>query len=177
MNVQLYDKNFKPYLSKDQISLAVSKVAQEINSLYADKNPVLIAVLNGAFMFCADLCRNLNCSPEVQFVKLSSYEGLQSTGIVKELIGLNIDLTNRHVIVIEDIVDTGGTVEILKEMLAEKNVASLAVATFLFKPAAFKGVELPGFIGMEIPNDFVVGYGLDYNGLGRELAELYVLNN
>jgi len=177
VNVQLNDKNFKPYLSKDKISLVVSTVAREINLVYAGKRPILIGVLNGAFMFCADLCRKLDCSPELHFVKLSSYEGLHSTGKVKELIGLNIDLTNRHVIVIEDIVDTGKTIEILKGMLTEKNVASIAVATFLFKPAAFKGAELPDFIGMEIPNDFVVGYGLDYDGLGRELAELYVLNN
>ena len=164
-------------MTKIEIAQAVSKVAGELNLAYAGKQPILLGVLNGAFMFCADLAKELDCNPEIHFVKMASYDGLKSSGEVQELIGLAVDVSNRHVVLVEDIVDTGLTIQRIINDLTTRNVASLKVATFLFKPNAFKGEVLPDFIGLEIPNDFVVGYGLDYDGLGRELPELYVLND
>lgn len=177
LNIQLKDKSFKPYLSTGEIADAVSLVSDGINKNYGGKNPIVLGVLNGAFMFCADLAKKLTCNPEIHFVKMASYDGVESTGQVTQLIGLNVDLTNRYVIIVEDIVDTGLTIERLRDDLKDLGAASIKVATFLFKPDAFKGKHHPDFIGKEIPNDFVVGYGLDYDGLGRELSELYVLNN
>jgi hypoxanthine phosphoribosyltransferase len=175
--VELADKSFRPYLTKEEIANSIREVAQAINLDYAGKNPILVAVLNGSFMFCSDLSKLLTCQPEIHFVKLSSYEGVSTTGTVQQLIGLTQDISNRHVIIIEDIVDTGLTIGVLREKLAQQNIASLKVATFLYKPNAYKGTVEPEYVGKIIPNDFVVGYGLDYNGLGRELPELYVLNN
>jgi hypoxanthine phosphoribosyltransferase len=176
MNVKLEDKEFKPYLSAAEINTAVKRLAERINKDYAGKNPLIVAVLNGSFMFCADFARKLTCEPEFQFVKLSSYQGTASTGRVVESFGLPEDMRNRHVIVLEDIVDTGLTTRGLFQSLKSKRVASAEIVTLFFKSEAFISAVQPKYYGINLPNVFVVGYGLDYKGKGRELPELYVLN-
>lgn len=163
-------------MSADKIDEAVSELAERINKDYNGKNPLIIGVLNGSFMFCADLARKLTCEPEFQFVKLSSYDGTASTGRVIESFGLPENMKNRHVIVLEDIVDTGLTTRGLFQSLKTKQVASAEVLTLFFKSSAFISAVQPKYYGIDLPNAFVVGYGLDYNGKGRELKELYVLN-
>ena len=177
MNVILGDKEFKPFLGAKDIADAVDNLAQQINRDYAGKKPLIIGVLNGSFMFCADFARKLTCQPEFQFVKLSSYEGTTTTGRVVESFGLPEDMRNRHVIVLEDIVDTGLTTRGLFQSLKSKHVASAEIVTLFFKSEAFISAVQPKYYGIDLPNEFVVGYGLDYNGLGRELPELYVLNS
>jgi hypoxanthine phosphoribosyltransferase len=163
-------------MNRHEIAEVVSRVAVSINEVYSTKKPLLVGVLNGAFMFCSDLAKKLECQPEIHFVKVSSYSGMQSTGELNTLIGLSASVENRHVILVEDIVDTGLTMEKLVQEIAKLNPATLETACFLFKPTAFKGTTKPRFVGKEIPDDFVVGYGLDYDQLGRELPELYVLD-
>jgi hypoxanthine phosphoribosyltransferase len=175
MNIRLGDKDFRPYLSAAEIDKAIAELAQRINADYANKKPLIIAVLNGSFMFCADFARKLTCGPEFQFVKLSSYKGTTTTGKVIEHFGLPDDLRNRHVLVLEDIVDTGLTTRGLYQTLKNKHVASAEIVTLFFKSEAFISAVQPKYYGIDLPNEFVVGYGLDYNGLGRELPELYVL--
>ena len=176
MTITLGDKEFRPYLTAAEIDAAVSKLSERINKDYAGKNPLIIGVLNGSFMFCADFARKLNCKPEFQFVKLSSYDGTATTGRVVESFGLPEDMRNRHVIVLEDIVDTGLTTRGLFQQLKSKHVASAEIVTLFFKSQAFISAVQPKYFGIDVPNLFVVGYGLDYNGKGRELPELYVLN-
>lgn len=173
--VTLKDKQFKPYISSEKILAAVKEVAKKINSDLTGESPVFLAVLNGSFMFAADLMKEINLNCEISFVKLASYHGTTSSGTITELIGLNQDLTGRTVIVIEDIVDTGNTLEKLAEILNNKKVKSFKIATAFFKPTAYTKNIKVDYVGMEIPNDFVVGYGLDYDGLGRNLKDVYVL--
>lgn len=173
--VTLKDKQFKPYISSDKILEAVKQVAQKINSDLAGESPVFLAVLNGSFMFAADLMKEINLNCEISFVKLASYHGTTSTGTVSELIGLNQDISGRTVIIVEDIVDTGNTLEKLAEILTNKKVKSFKIATAFFKPTAYTKKLKVDYVGMEIPNDFVVGYGLDYDGLGRNLKDVFVL--
>jgi hypoxanthine phosphoribosyltransferase len=173
--VTLKDKQFKPYISSDKILEAVKQVAAKINSDLAGESPVFLAVLNGSFMFAADLMKEINLSCEISFVKLASYHGTTSSGTITELIGLNQDLAGRTVIIIEDIVDTGNTLEKLAEILNTKKVKSFKIATAFFKPTAYTKNIKVDYVGMEIPNDFVVGYGLDYDGLGRNLKDVFVL--
>lgn len=173
--VTLKDKQFKPYISSEKILEAVKQVATKINSDLAGESPVFLAVLNGSFMFAADLMKEINLNCEISFVKLASYHGTTSTGTVSELIGLNQDLTGRTVIIVEDIVDTGNTIVKLTELLKDKNVKSYKIATAFFKPSVYKKSIKIDYVGMEIPNDFVVGYGLDYDGLGRNLKDVFVL--
>ena len=176
MNVKVGDKEFRQYLSAEEIDKSIAHLAERINSDYADKKPLIIGVLNGSFMFCADFARKLTCGPEFQFVKLSSYQGTTTTGKVVEHFGLPDDMRNRHVLILEDIVDTGLTTRGLYQALKSKNVASAEIVTLFFKSEAFISAVQPKYYGIDLPNEFVVGYGLDYNGLGRELPELYVLN-
>ena len=173
--VTLKDKQFKPYISSDKILEAVKQVAEKINSDLAGESPVFLAVLNGSFMFASDLMKEINLNCEISFVKLASYHGTTSSGTITELIGLNQDLTGRTVIIIEDIVDTGNTLEKLAEVLATKKVKSFKIATAFFKPTAYTKKIKVDYAGLEIPNDFVVGYGLDYDGLGRNLKDVYIL--
>lgn len=174
--VTLKDKQFKPYISSGKILEAVKQVANKINSDLAGESPVFLAVLNGSFMFAADLMKEINLNCEISFVKLASYHGTTSTGTVSELIGLNQDLTGRTVIIVEDIVDTGNTIVKLTELLKDKNVKSYKIATAFFKPSVYKKNIKIDYVGMEIPNDFVVGYGLDYDGLGRNFKDLLVIS-
>lgn len=173
--VTLKDKQFKPYISSDKILEAVKQVAEKINSDLAGESPVFLAVLNGSFMFASDLMKEINLNCEISFVKLASYHGTTSSGIITELIGLNQDLTERTVVILEDIVDTGNTVEKLAEILNNKKVKSFKIASAFFKPTAYTKNIKVDYVGLEIPNDFVVGYGLDYDGLGRNLKDVYVL--
>jgi hypoxanthine phosphoribosyltransferase len=173
--VTLKDKQFKPYISSDKILEAVKQVAEKINSDLAGESPVFLAVLNGSFMFAADLMKEIKLNCEISFVKLASYHGTTSSGTVSELIGLNQDISGRTVVIIEDIVDTGNTLEKLAEILSSRKVKSFKIATAFFKPSAYTKNIKVDYVGLEIPNDFVIGYGLDYDGLGRNLKDVYVL--
>jgi len=171
--IQVKDKYFEPFIAKGTIDAAVQLVAGQINRDYAGKNPILLAVLNGAFVFAADLLRNITVPCEISFVKYSSYSGTASTSQVKELIGINEDLRGRHVIVVEDIVDTGITMEKLLQDVHAREPIDVKLACFCFKPDAFLKSFKIDYLGMSIPNDFIVGYGLDYDGFGRNLPEIY----
>ncbi len=172
---RIHDLDFVPYLSASQIDAEVKRVAAELSSAYRDKNPIFLAVLNGSFMFASDLFKALDFPCRIQFVKMKSYEGTES-GTMNTLIGLEGDLANEHIVVVEDIVDTGRTMKKLLDLLHEKQVASLAVCTLLFKKEALLENVPVDYCGFEIPNRFVLGYGLDYDGLGRNLPEILQVN-
>tara|TARA_Y100000589_G_scaffold329390_1_gene375795 strand:- start:45485 stop:46030 length:546 start_codon:yes stop_codon:yes gene_type:complete len=175
--VILHDKTFVPYLSESKIKEAIQSLANSINNDYthSEKPPVFISVLNGSFMFTADLLKEITIPCEVSFVKMASYQGTQSTGKVNELIGVDENLEGRDIILLEDIVDTGNTLLKLVDLLKAQKIKSLKICTLLFKPEPYHN-QLPlDYIGIEIPNKFVVGYGLDYDNLGRNLKEIYVL--
>ncbi|MBN1651801.1 MAG: hypoxanthine phosphoribosyltransferase [Bacteroidales bacterium] len=171
--VQLYDRRFSVSIGADEINQAVQKVADKINKDYEGKNPLFLVVLNGAFMFASDLLKKVTIDCEISFVKLSSYSGTESTHVVRELIGLDEVLTDRYVIVVEDIIDTGITMENTIQKLKHLQAADVKIATLLFKPKAFQKAYNIDYIGLEIPNGFIVGYGLDYDGLGRNLPDIY----
>jgi hypoxanthine phosphoribosyltransferase len=175
--VTLKDKTFVPYISSDKISASVYQMAQEINVDLVNDMPLFLVVLNGSFMFAADLLKEVIIPCEISFIKLASYHGTSSTGTVAEMIGLTEEIKGRTVVIVEDIVDTGTTLEKLVSLLIKKEVKQIKVATFLFKPDAYKKQIKVDYIGMEILNDFVVGYGLDYDGLGRNMKEVYVLDS
>lgn len=153
----------------------VARVADEINRDLADENPLFVSVLNGSFMFTSDLMKHLNMPCELSFVKLASYEGTSSTGKVKELVGLNNDITGRTVVIVEDIVDTGFTMERLIETLRQRNPKDIRIATLLVKPDKLQVKLDIHYVAMNIPNDFIVGYGLDYDGLGRNYRDIYTV--
>ena len=171
--VKLHDKEFKISIPALEIDKSISKVADKINADYEGKNPLFIIVLNGAFMFASDLLKKIHIDCEITFVKLSSYVGTKSSHVVREVIGLDKSLAGRNVIVVEDIIDTGITMHDTLPKLKQMEAADVKIATLLFKPNAFQKDFPIDYIGMEIPNDFIVGYGLDYDGLGRNLADIY----
>jgi len=173
--IQLHDKTFVPFINEKTISAAIKKLANQIASDLNDEVPVFIGVLNGAFMVVSDLMKVYPRNCEVSFVKMASYEGTGSTGKVQELIGINENLRGRQVVLVEDIVDTGNTLEVLYEIFSKQDVKSLKTATLFFKPEAYKKSLKIDYIGIEIPNKFIVGYGLDYDGLGRNFPEVYQL--
>lgn len=175
MSIQLHDKTFVPFISANDVQQAIVRIAGEINTLYADKSPVLLPVLDGAFMLAADLAKHLNVNAHFSFIKYKSYHNTQSTGKVASLLGLDIDIAGKDVIIVEDIIDTGLTVSYLLQELAKHNPASVKVAALLTKPDAIQVPLTIDFKGIEIENRFVVGYGMDYNGLGRNLDCVYVL--
>lgn len=175
--LKVHDKHFTPFISEEEISRQVSRIAHEMNQDLAQKDPIFLGILNGAFMFASDLYKQLTFPCQITFLKLASYSGTQSTGRVKQLIGINMELKNRVVVVLEDIVDTGVTLETILMQLSGFQPSEIQVATFLHKPeATVREVKLD-YVGMEIPNDFIVGYGLDYDGYGRNLKEIYQLVN
>lgn len=174
--VKLHDKKFKPFLSEDKIHGAIQKIAVEIQKDYQDLNPVFIGILNGSFMFTADLVRQFTGNCEVTFLRMASYEGTASTGNVETVLGIKESLKDRHVILIEDIVDTGGTVEELVKVLTKQQPASLKIATLLFKPNAYQKDIPIDYVAIIVGNEFLVGYGLDYDGLGRNLKDIYIIN-
>lgn len=175
--VRIKDKTFKTFIPEAEIQQRVKAVAERINHDMAGKNPLLLAVLNGSFMFAADLMKNITIPCEISFVKLASYQGTTTTGKIKEVIGLNEDLAGRTVIIVEDIVDTGLTMKRMIESLGTRNPASIHICTLLVKPGKLQVPLNIEYAAMEIPNDFIVGYGLDYDQLGRNLREIYVLTN
>lgn len=173
--IQIKDKEFALSIPESKILEAVRTVGEEINRDLADKNPLFICVLNGAFMFAGDLMKTVNVPCEITFIKLSSYEGLYTSGMVKEIIGLNESVVGRNVVVVEDIVDTGITMERILSSLKAKGANEIKVATFLQKPDALQRDIQVDYVAMKIPNDFIVGYGLDYDGYGRNLKDIYTV--
>lgn len=173
--IQLRDKVFEPYLTAEEINGQVQRLAAEINTAYKDKKPLFIAILNGSFMFAADLFKAVNIQAEICFIKLASYKGTKSTGQVITAIGLDTDIHDRHVIIIEDIVDTGKTLNEFLPQLRHQQPASLELAVLLHKPDATEYPVPIKYLGFSIPNKFVLGYGLDYDGLGRNIPEIYQL--
>ncbi len=169
------DKTFVPFIGRDQLQDRISELADQINQDYAGRCPLIVGVLNGAVLFTADLLKNLTIDCEITFIRVASYEQTASTGTVKEILGLTEAITGRDLIVVEDIVDTGTTIAHVCRQLAEKQPASIAIATLLFKPAALKTKVDLAYVGFEIENQFVVGYGLDYDGLGRNTKDIFVL--
>ncbi|HSH66195.1 MAG TPA: hypoxanthine phosphoribosyltransferase [Bacteroidia bacterium] len=170
------DKPFKMYLSVDQISTAVSGMAERMNLELKDKSPLFLIVLNGAFMFASDLLKKITIDCGLSFVKISSYEGMSSTNQVKQLIGLDEDIKGRTVVIVEDIVDTGVTMENLITYLELKEPAAIKIATLLHKPEALQKNIVLDYVGIEVANKFLVGYGLDYDGRGRNLQDIYILD-
>jgi hypoxanthine phosphoribosyltransferase len=173
--ITVLDKQFIPYKTAQEIEARVAELGKQISEDYADKQPLFMGILNGAFMFASDLYKHITAPSEISFVKLASYKGTTSTGTVTNMIGLDRDLHNRHLIIVEDIVDTGKTMAEFLITLQHLQPASIAIATFLSKPEAHQHPIDLKYIGFEIPNRFVVGYGLDYDGFGRNLPELYQL--
>jgi hypoxanthine phosphoribosyltransferase len=173
--MKIKDKTFVPYLSEEKLQLAIGEVAATINRDFQGRTPVILAVLNGAFMFTADLIKMLEVEVEISFVKIKSYEGTQSSGEVKQLLGLDSSIQGKDVILLEDIVDTGRTICHLVSLLEAQEPASISTATLLFKPEALQEEVDLTYVAICIPNVFVVGYGLDYEGLGRQYREIYQL--
>lgn len=174
--VTLKDKTFVPYITSDKIQESVRQMSKKINADLAEDTPLFLVVLNGSFMFAADLLKEVTIPCEISFIKLASYHGTNSTGTVTEMIGLTEEIKGRTVVIVEDIVDTGVTIEKLVALLTKKEVKQIKVASFLLKPDAYTKDIKVDYVGMEIPNDFVVGYGLDYDGLGRNMKDIFVLD-
>jgi hypoxanthine phosphoribosyltransferase len=175
--ITVHNKTFTPYIDSEKIQKRISELATEIKNELNGEVPVFIGVLNGAFRFASDLYANLDINCEIEFIKLASYQGTESTGKVREMAGLKGDLSGRHVIIIEDIVDTGHTLKYLIEELSKKAPKSIKTATLLYKPEAYKGEYPIEYIGFEIPELFVVGYGLDFDGHGRNLNDIFQIKN
>jgi hypoxanthine phosphoribosyltransferase len=163
-------------MDASKIAAAIKSLGKRLNQDYQGKNPLFIGVLNGSFLFVSDLVREYEGNCEVSFIKMASYEGTETTGIVTELIGLKEEIKDRHVIILEDIVDTGNTLQKIHTELAKQNPASLEIATLLFKPKAYQKDIPVNYVALEVGNEFLVGYGLDYDGLGRNLKDIYIIN-
>lgn len=175
--VKLKDREFRLSYPESDIQQDIDLVASKINWDFRNTKeiPLFLSILNGSFMFTADLMKRINFACEVSFIKIASYQGTTSTGVVNELIGLNEDVTNRTVIIVEDIVDTGITLTKLFEEIGKLNPKAIKVTTLLYKPDSYKGAMKIDYIGRSIPNDFIVGYGLDYDGIGRNLPDIYTV--
>lgn len=175
--VQLHNKQFVPFISAQEIDFAIAKIANLVEDDFADETPIFIGVLNGSFMVVSDFMKYYKSPCELSFIKMTSYQGMKSSNEAKQLIGLDRDLTGRTVIVIEDIVDTGNTLVALKELFKQQNVKHFKIATLFFKPEALAHDIKIDYVGIRIPNKFIVGFGLDYDGLGRNLPEVYQLKD
>ena len=173
--IKVHDKEFEPYLTSDEIDVQVSRVAAEINNDYVGKNPLFIAILNGSFIFAADLFKKIDVEAEICFIKLASYKGVKSTGKVITAIGLDAEIIGRDVLIVEDIVDTGKTLSQFLPQIERQQPSSLKVVSLLHKPEAMVHPIKIDYLGFTIPNKFVLGYGLDYDGLGRNIKEIYQL--
>jgi hypoxanthine phosphoribosyltransferase len=171
--VKVKDKEFESFIPAARIEAVVQDLADRINHDFQDKNPLFLAILNGSFVFAADLLRKISIPCNISFVKFASYSGTETTEIVKELIGVNEEILGRHVILVEDIIDTGNTIESILEDLARMKPAEVKIACFCHKPDAFRKSYKIDYIGMNIPDEFIVGYGLDYDGYGRNLPDIY----
>lgn len=173
--IKLHDKYFKSYISAEKIDAAVQSLVNQVSTDLQGEIPLFIGILNGSFMFVADFVRKYNSDCEVSFVKLASYQGTSSTGKIKQLLGVNEDLEGRTVVILEDIIDTGNTLQEIYEIFKDKKVKQLKIATLFFKPDVFKKALPIDYIGISIPDKFIVGYGLDYDGFGRNLESIYQL--
>lgn len=169
------DKEFEPFIPKESISQRVQELGKQISKDFKNECPILIGILSGSFMFMSDLAKNISIPIEISFTRIASYEGVCSTGNVKELIGIDVDLSERTVLLVEDIVDTGLSMDYLLKMIQKLNPKRTAIVALLLKPEALKYKFDLEYVGFEIPDKFVVGYGLDYAGLGRNLPEIYQL--
>ena len=176
--ITLFDKTFKTLIPYSEISAAIDKVAEKMNKDFegCEDIPILLCVLNGSIMYMGELMQRLRFNCQIVSIKLTSYEGTSTTGRVKQAMGLTGDIKGRRVIIVEDIVDSGNTIVELKEILADKGAAETRVCTMLFKPEAYKMDVVLDYVAMEIPNDFIIGFGLDYDELGRNLKDIYVLD-
>lgn len=175
--VQVLDKTFRLYLPESEIHSIVNRMAADISRDYKGRSPIVCPVLTGSFMFAADLMRQLDFDARVSPVRYSSYQGLSSTGHVKEILGFPEHCAGHDVIIVEDIIDSGISMERMVAQLQLLNPASIAICTFLFKPGSFKKNYKIDYIGKEIPDDFIIGYGLDYNDMGRTYRDIYVIDN
>jgi hypoxanthine phosphoribosyltransferase len=171
--IRVKEKEFELFISASDINATITRIAAQLNADLKGKDPLFLVILNGAFMFAGDLIKKITIDCEVSFVKLSSYSGTRSTAVVTELIGLNEVLKHRTVVVLEDIIDTGVTMEIMINKLKEMDAGDVKIVTFLFKPEALTKDFTIDYVGIEIPNKFIVGYGLDYDGFGRNLPDIY----
>jgi hypoxanthine phosphoribosyltransferase len=175
--IRILDKKFREFLTEEMIQTRIEEIARQINSDLTGKEVVFLGILNGAFLFAADLFRHIDFPARISFIKLASYQGTTSQGLIKELIGWNEDINSKIIVVIEDIVDTGNTLERIVDELVIRKAAEIRIAAMLYKPDAYtKDIHLD-YIGFEIPNDFVVGFGLDYDGFGRNLPSIYKVIN
>jgi len=175
--IEVGDRKFDLFIENDRINQRITAIAAELNSNYEQRCPIFIGVLNGSFLFMADLLKEVHIPCEVSFIRVASYTGTASSGTIKEMFGLPDNLEGRNIILVEDIVDTGFTLKYILEKVYLQKPASVSVCSLLLKPAALKTpVNELAYIGFEIPNEFVVGYGLDYNGLGRNLKDIYRTN-
>ncbi len=173
--VSLHDKTFELFISEEEILSRVKDLGFELSQNYDNKEPLFLGVLNGAFMFASDLMKHITIPAEISFIKVASYQGMSSQGQTKELLGLNVEVKDRHILVVEDIVDSGVTMESVINNLKSKGAASIEVVSLLVKPECLEKDIHVKYLGFEIPEKFVVGYGLDYNGLGRNLKDIYQL--
>ncbi len=171
--IKIHDKEFTLSIPQEEILNEVKRVAAEINRDYAGKRPLLLGVLNGSFMFVADLMKNLNIECEISFVKLSSYQGTTTTGAIREVLGLAESIAGRDIIIVEDIVDTGLTMQRMLESIGTRQPASVQIASLFLKPARLQVPIDVKYSAFTIPDRFIVGYGLDYDGLGRNLPDVY----
>jgi hypoxanthine phosphoribosyltransferase len=171
--IKVHDRNFEPFISAKQIDERLHAIAQEITHEYKDKNPLFLAVLNGAFVLAADLFRKINFQSEISFAKISSYAGTSTTENIKQLIGFSESITGRHIIIIEDIIDTGLSMQHVLNQIHGHHPASIKILTLLFKPTSLKVEITPDYVGFVIEPKFILGYGLDYDGLGRNLPDIY----
>lgn len=174
-SIKVLDKEFKVSLPYHEIHERVKQIAVEINEEYEGRNPIFLSVLNGAFMFTADLMKHVNIECEIQFIRMQSYEGMNTTGNVKTVLGVGDEINGRHLIVIEDIVDTGNTIVELMDQLGERSPASIKICSLLMKPEKYTKDIPVDYVGFNIPNDFILGYGLDYDGKGRNLKDIYTV--
>ncbi|MBR4302393.1 MAG: hypoxanthine phosphoribosyltransferase [Bacteroidaceae bacterium] len=171
--VQVKDKQFELFISEDKLQREIKRIADSICNDYLGKSPLFLVILNGSFMFASDLFKNIQLPVEISFIKVSSYSGVASTECVKELIGLNEDIEGRDIIIVEDVVDTGLTMKDTLALINAKNPSSVSICTLLFKPNKLQVNLDIKYVAMEIPDDFIVGYGLDYDGYGRNLRDIY----
>ena len=174
-SIKIKDKSFRVSIPEAEIKTCVKALAEQMSKDLEGKNPIFLAVLNGAFIFAADLMREMTIPCEISFVKLASYQGTTSTGKVKEVFGINEDLSGRTVVIVEDIVESGQTMKQMIESLGTRNPASVQICTLFFKPEKLKEELTLDYVAFRIPDDFILGYGLDYDGLGRELKDVYTI--
>lgn len=175
--VKIKDKEFELFLTQDTIEKAIGEIAERLNKDLAGKDPLFICVLNGSFMYASELMKRINIPCEVSFVKVSSYKGTSSTEKLKEIYGLEEDIKGRTIVIVEDIVDTGYTMSLMLEQLTCDEPKEIFVSTMLLKPDALKVSVKLDYVALEIPSDFIVGYGLDYDGYGRNLPDIYKIKN